>query len=104
MLSTNKMVLKWLCMIPFDKTSNKNHRVAFFLFALSGLTCKTFTAVAHVAFFVHYMHTDLHKSLFSLIGVMAISGAIYVGISGIILRHKIVIIYEQLSDIYDFGE
>lgn len=104
MLSTNKMVMTWIGMLPPDSSANNKQRIAYFLIGLVALAVTGGCMSGQAAYFLKYMHIDLRKSLFSLIGVIGLGGALYVGISGIILRYEMAKIYEQLSDIYDSGK
>lgn len=104
MLNTTKKVMEWLCVLPADKASTKQQRISHCMVVLFGLTIKISCVFAHLIFFVKNIHTELNQSLFALLGLIGVAGAVYVEISGVILRNKMATIFEQLSDIHDAGK
>lgn len=96
--------MKWLFMLEPEKSSNRKQRIAYLLVALCVLSFNINCVAAHLAFFLKYLRTDLNKSMFALMGVIPGSGSVYVEIIGIIFRHRMPIIYEQISDIFNSGK
>lgn len=91
-------------MLPADKSSSIIRRISYVFVGLTALIWNAINIAAHVAFFMEYISINLNESLFALIGVIGGCGVFYVGASAFILRYKMAIIFDQLSDIYESGK
>lgn len=103
MLSTNKLIMEWLCMLPAEESSTQKQRVMNYLTALFTLTFNTSCAAANATYFWMNLN-NMNQSLFSLFGVLGCCDIVYVEIMAFILRYKMASIYQQLTDIYKLGK
>lgn len=91
----------WLCVYPINGNSNTWLKFARIFFT-------TFTYVAHlslvaasIAFIIHFASIDLEGCLHSLFHITDHTGLLYALVVGLVLRHKIVVIFEKLQEIHN---
>lgn len=102
-LNTNKRVMQWFCMHPADETWTKKQKIARVLFPITLLTGGTIVAIGQVTFFVKYVNIELGEAIDSLKNAIGLVFALIIGLIAILMRHKMAILYVQLSDIYRSG-
>ena len=98
-LVTHQRVWKWLCVLPVEKDARncKKYNAIFTLFVLMAHLAVIITSIAFVN---RYVWIDLKDSLHALLHLTAFMGMTYVLVMAIILRTKIVNIFEELTEIY----
>lgn len=100
-LETNRKVFIWLCMCPADKsTDKKENRAHVICIVIVTALILTFF-IASAVFFSKFASTDLEESLYALFQISATSGVMYLIAVAIIMRDKILNIFNKLSDIYE---
>lgn len=97
-----KRILIWLCMCTADKSSSIWLKRAHFVFALITFILTFSGFAAHVAYMYEYLSVDLDGSMFAFLGLIGFTDASFIMIIIVFfLRHKISILFDTLSEIYD---
>lgn len=60
--------------------------------------------MAHVAYIVTFLSSDLPGCLFAFLGVCGFWGVIYIMISAFIMRQEINNVFEHLTEIYEISK
>lgn len=68
-LLTVKRILIWLCMTPPEKSTSEWEKKQYLVFAFIVISSFLFMLMAHVAYIVEFLRTDLAGSLFAFLGV-----------------------------------
>lgn len=103
-LHTIKRIMIWMCLCAPDKTSRSRLKGAYFMFALIIFILNLSGLVAHVAFVYKFLLTDLDGSMFAFLGILGFAGTTFVMIIIFFLRHKMKILFNKFSEIYDTSE
>lgn len=100
-LSTTRWVSTWLSMYPAPEDSTEPQKIAYKACGLLVFLGPASFAMATLAFFLKYLSIDLESSLYALFQVLAFTSITYSFVVAFILRKKILLIFDQLSRIYD---
>lgn len=100
-LETSKQVVTWLCGFPRDEFASQRKKIAYFTFALSVIVASILSVTASVVFIYKNALISLEETLFSLYHNIGACVTIYQTISTILLRHKFMAIFDDLTKIYD---
>lgn len=100
-LHTTRRVLTWLCLYPADKNTSKLTKLAYIIVSSIVFTTCLYCSASSIVYFMKYVSTDSEEALYALIlciGVLPLIIAILIAFA---LRHKITVIFEKLTNIYD---
>lgn len=100
-LATNRRVLNWLCICPFDQNTSIWQKAlvvasTWFLFT-SEISC----AVSSVVFFINNVSVALEDSVCAIMQIAGISSVVYTWMVAFILRDGINRILKTLDEIYE---
>lgn len=104
LLIANKKVFTWLCAYPINENASKWKNIQYVAFTMTmfiGLICAFCSCVLYIA---RFLSTDLIESLYAVYQMNVFFSAIYVIIYLIISRHKIYVMLNNLSSIYEACE
>lgn len=100
-LSRIRDVFSCLCLHPFDKNISKWQKCARVITVLIVFTMNFCATISSVVFFLKNLSIDLEASLYALIQIFGMIGAVYTTIVTYLLRNQIYELFGKLSSIYD---
>lgn len=99
-LHTSRRVLTCLCICSFDKTTSMKEKSIYITLSVSIIFAEIFMLIASVVFFMKNVSTNLEESLFALLQIAGLVGSLYIMATAYISQHKIMSIFDSLSQIY----
>lgn len=75
-LETNRSVLIWFCLYPFDKNMKLHLKLLYTIFALSIFLMNVCALVSSIVFFFKFLSINLEESFYSLFQITGIFGVI----------------------------
>lgn len=99
-LKTAQRVLTWLCVYPADESASKWMKLAYLICYLSVLLGNFGNLTAGAAYFVKYLSIDLEKALYAFSQMGALLTSAYIIVTLLLLRHRIVVVFDGLAKIY----
>lgn len=100
-LETYRRVLTWLCAYSVTEDEAKWKRFAYIAFGLFICIGNVLSLASTAAFIWVYVSTDLEEALYAFLQFFGTLAVNYTFIIGIIMKSKITITINRLSDIYD---
>lgn len=100
-LATNRRVLTWLCICPFDQDASIVKRTFFIILALFQFALVSSASVSSIIFFVNNLSVDLEGCLYAVFQIAAYSGLSYMWVVAFTLRKKINQSFGTLDAIYE---
>lgn len=100
-LITVKETLTWLSICQPAEPTSKSKRIARIVFSMLIFTGNICGIIIHLAHIFKIGLRDPEGSIFSFMGSVGYIGATYILATAFIFRYRIMIIFEQLSNIYD---
>lgn len=103
-LEINRQVLTWLCGVPPHESDSKRKKIAYIVFTLSLIFTITTGVMASALFIYRNVSLNLEESLYSLIYTIDTSQILYQSMATVLLRRKLLAIFEGLLTIYRESE
>lgn len=103
-LKSNQKVLKWLCGLPPERNSTKASKLAYIAFTLSVISGLLIPLIASGTYIWRNILDNIEDALFCVFHHIGGTSILYQCIAIVLLRHKLIVIFEQLSKIYDESE
>lgn len=100
-LETSQRVMKWLYAFPKDEYASPSKRIAYFAFASIIFISSILSVTASTVFILKNLSINLEDTLFSLFHNIGALVTVYQSIATILLRHKLMAIFNDLLKIYD---
>lgn len=99
---TNKNVLIWLCMYPFEEGTTLAMKIAYVSYTLVTFVVNFSAVFCAAAFIYKFFSSDLERCLYALLHIVAHSAIVYIQIAATYLQKKIKTdIFDHLQKIYD---
>lgn len=99
-LVTNRRVLTWFCICPFDPNTSVLKKTFFGILTLFLFASALSGAISSIVFFVHNVSIDLENSLYSVLQIAANSNLSYLYLVAFFSREKISLFLATLEEIY----
>lgn len=103
-LATNRRILTWLCVCPFDRDTSIVEKMFFIILTLFLFALVSSALVSSIVFFANNVSVDIESSLYALVEIAAYSGLLYMLMVVFILRKRINRFLGTLETIYDESE
>lgn len=103
-IASNRRVLTWLCLCPFDPSTSTWKRAFFVISTIFLFASEVGAFISSIIFFVKNVSNDLEGSLYAVFQFVAFTGLIYMSIVAFILRKRINMFLGTLSTIYEESE
>lgn len=104
-LDTYRRCLIWLCVYPADESSTKRQKIAYAAFTVTIVTLQFCVFVGSLVFCWKFFSVDLKACMLAFMAISVIFGSIYMIIIGIrVIRDNILVLFEDLSNIYNNSE
>lgn len=100
-LEASQRVLTWLCVYPADESTSRWEKVTYVAGYTSVLLGNIGNLAASALYFVGYLQIDLEKSLYAVAQMAALASGVYIMGIALLLRHRIVIVFDGLVKIYE---
>lgn len=100
-MATSKKVLTWIYLYPVNEGTNSAKRTAYKWFLLSIFAFLSSGLAFSIACLFKYWSIDLEKSLYSPIQIGPTLSTVYSLIIGLLLRNRILTMFNNLSKIYE---
>lgn len=103
-LKRTKQVLTWLCVYPADKSASKSTRLKHIVFSSVLFILNLNGLAASAAYFLKFVSNDLESALYALFQTDSLTAIAYTNIVLLLSQHKIVPVFEGLTQIYKESE
>lgn len=100
-LQTTRQFFTWCCVYPTNETASKCKRLSYILFTLTLVISETVILAGTIKFFVTADSTE--SAIYAVFIIIGHAASLYRFILSMVLRHKIVAIFKQLTSIYNSG-
>lgn len=100
-LEASQRVLTWLCVYPTDESTSRWEKVAYLASYSSVLLGIIGNLAASALYFVEYLQIDSEKSFYAVSQMAALACVVYIMGIALLLRHRIVIVFDGLAKIYE---
>lgn len=99
-LVTNRKVLLWLCLIPFDESISQRKKIAYITVGVTTMVAVFLILIASIVLFLRVIGDNLEISLYIVTQITGYASAESMILTGVLLRHKIFKIIDSLREIY----
>lgn len=99
-LMTNRQMLTWLGFYPVDENTSKREGFGYVIFGVVVFAMIVCTCAASIAYFQKISAINLGEALYAVLQVIGTLHIMYLMVFTFLQRHKIVAIFEKLSEIY----
>lgn len=99
-LVTIRQMLIWLCVFQAEEGTSKRRKHLYFATSLFVVTILLSIFATSVFTLLKLMSVDLEQSLYALMQTIAVFSTLNMMFNTFILRQKLKIIFEKLSEIY----
>lgn len=100
-LETSQLVLMWLSGVPPHESEHKLKKIAIIAFSLMMIIFAIVAEMASITFIYRNVSTNLEETLFCLFHTITVLQTIYQLIAKVLLRYKLIVIFENLLTIYN---
>lgn len=100
-LETNRRVLMWLGLYPFDNTLNKRYKVCFIIVGSLIFAVALSACISSEIFVMKHVTNNLEDSLYAIGQILIYWNVLYLMMFALVQRDKIVVIIENLTKIHD---
>lgn len=100
-LETVQRVLMWLSGLPPEKSTSKWMKIAYIMTTVSVISIDLMAIMCSTVFIYRNVNVDLETALFSLFHNVSSCSVFYEVIAMILLRYKLMRIFEGLAKIYE---
>lgn len=98
--ATNRQVLTWFCVCPFDQSTIILKKMFFIIVTLFLFASVFSGAVSSIVFFVNNLSIDLKNSFYCIFQIAAFSNLSYLYIVAFVSRKKIYAFLTTFDEIY----